>query len=84
MTRDGPGSGWFAFGVRLFGAALPIGLLVVLFAPVQFMEWLGAFALVGSIVGLAVSLAGLRLVSSSRWQAGSMKQAVPAASRHAR
>lgn len=52
---------WFAFGVRLFAIALPLAMLVAMLAPVDFVRWLGAIALVGSVAGLGMSLAGKRL-----------------------
>lgn len=52
---------WFAFGVRLFAVALPVAVVVALLAPVDFVGWLAAIALVGSVAGLGMSLAGRRL-----------------------
>jgi hypothetical protein len=65
------GSTWFTFGVRLFAVALPLGILVAMFAPVDFARLLGAVALVGSMLGLAISLAGRRLESRAVPRAGS-------------
>ena len=65
---DARPSGWFAFGVRLFAVSLALGALVAVSAPVEFMRWLGAAALVGSVLGLALSLAGVRLEARGRWR----------------
>jgi hypothetical protein len=62
--RSRAASGWFTFGVRLFAVALPLGLLIAAFAPVEFARMLGVVALVGSMLGLGISLAGRRLESS--------------------
>jgi hypothetical protein len=57
---------WYAFGVKLFGAAAPIGLVLALFGPVAFLQGLGGVALAGNLAGFALCRAGLRLESPLR------------------
>lgn len=59
----------FAFGARMFLVALPLAGLAVAIAPVTFARALGAAAMLGSILGLLVSVAGLRLEAPTRWRA---------------
>jgi hypothetical protein len=60
---------WFGWGLNLFAFAWPMACAFVLFAPLGFVRLLGAIALVASTLGIATSLAGLRLASPSRWRA---------------
>jgi hypothetical protein len=57
--------GWFHYGVRLFAVALVLGVLVAVFAPVDFVRVLGAVALVCSTLGLLISHAGRRLEATT-------------------
>lgn len=60
---------WFEFGLLLFAAALPVGLILLLVAPVSFFHILGA-AIVGTgLIGVWVSALGLRLEHPERWMA---------------
>jgi galactitol-specific phosphotransferase system IIC component len=63
--------GWFGFATRLFAVGLALGLLLVVVAPVDFVRWLGTAATIGSVLGLALALAGRRLEASAlagnRW-----------------
>ena len=52
---------WYRFGVKLFGAAAPLGLVIALFGPVAFLQGLGAVVLGGSLAGFALCRAGLSL-----------------------
>ena len=58
---------WYGFGVKLFGAAAPLGLVIALFGPVAFLQGLGAVALAGSLAGFALCRAGLRLETPLDW-----------------
>jgi hypothetical protein len=58
---------WYGFGVKLFGAAAPMGLVIALFGPVAFLQGLGAVALAGSLAGFALCHAGLRLETPLDW-----------------
>jgi hypothetical protein len=66
---DGVRITWFEFGFWLFAAALPIGLVVALVAPVKFMHVLGAVVIGMSLIGLWVCALGLQLVHPQRWVA---------------
>lgn len=60
---------WFEFLLALSGGALPIGLVLVLIAPVSFFHAIGA-AIVGmGLIGLWVSALGLQLEHPERWHA---------------
>jgi hypothetical protein len=58
---------WFEFGLLLFAAALPIGLILLLVAPVSFFHVLGAVILGTGLIGVWVSALGLRLEHPDRW-----------------
>jgi hypothetical protein len=58
---------WFEFGLALFGAALPIGIVLMLVAPVQFFHAIGAVILGMGLVGLWISALGLQLEHPQRW-----------------
>jgi hypothetical protein len=60
---------WFEFGLALFAAAVPIGVLLILAAPVAFLQALGALILGTGLVGIWVSALGLRLEHPERWHA---------------
>jgi len=60
---------WFEFGLVLFAAALPIGLVLLLVAPVSFFHLLGAVIVGTGLVGVWVSALGLRLEHPKRWTA---------------
>jgi hypothetical protein len=66
--RDTDAERWFARGLNLFAFALPLAIAFVAFAPVGFVRLLGAIALVASALGMATSLAGLRLAAPRRWR----------------
>ena len=66
---DGAGVTWFEFGLALFAAALPIGVVVAVVAPVDFMHALGAIVIGVSLIGLWVCALGLRLEHPARWLA---------------
>ena len=58
---------WYAFGLRLFGAGAPLGLVVTLFGPVAFFQGLGVVALAGSLAGFALCRAGMRMEAPLGW-----------------
>ena len=60
---------WFEFGLLLFAAALPIGLILLLVAPVSFFHVLGTVILGTSLIGVWVSALGLQLEHPERWMA---------------
>jgi hypothetical protein len=60
---------WFEFGLGLFAAALPVGVILLLVAPVAFVQVLGAVIVGTGVVGLWVSALGLRLEHPERWNA---------------
>jgi len=60
---------WFEFGLILFAAALPIGLILLLLAPVSFFHVLGAVIVGTGLIGVWVSALGLRLEHPERWLA---------------
>ena len=66
---DGAGITWFEFGLALFAAALPIGVVVAVVAPVDFMHVLGAVVIGISLIGLWVCALGLQLEHPARWLA---------------
>ena len=67
--RDGTGLTWFEFGLLLFAVALPVGLVVAVVAPVDFMHLLGAAVVGASLIGLWVCTLGLQLEHPERWLA---------------
>ena len=64
----------------LFAAALPIGLILLLFAPVSFFHVLGAVIVGTGLIGVWVSALGLRLEHPERWLAlkAAMRRFAPA------
>ena len=66
---DGAGMTWFEFGLVLFAVALPVGLVVAIVAPVDFMHLLGAVIVGTSLIGLWVCMLGLQLEHPDRWLA---------------
>jgi len=60
---------WFEFGLVLFAAALPIGLVLLLVAPLSFFHVLGAAIVGTALIGLWVSALGLQLEHPERWNA---------------
>ncbi len=73
---------WFEFGLALFAAALPIGLVLMVVAPVSFFHALGA-AIVGTgLIGIWVSALGLQLEHPERWMSlkGSLRRFATASS----
>ena len=60
---------WFEFGLLLFAAALPIGLILLLLAPVSFFHLLGAVIVGTGLIGVWVSALGLKLEHPDRWVA---------------
>lgn len=60
---------WFEFGLILFGTALPIGLVLLLVAPLSFFHLLGAVIVGTASIGVWVSALGLRLEHPERWMA---------------
>ena len=60
---------WFEFGLGLFAAALPIGLVLMLVAPVSFFHVLGAVIVGTGLIGIWVSALGLQLEHPERWVA---------------
>jgi hypothetical protein len=60
---------WFEFGIWLFAVALPVGLVLALVAPVEFMHVLGAVVIGISLIGLWVCALGLQLEHPQRWLA---------------
>jgi hypothetical protein len=77
---------WFEFGLMLFAAALPIGLILLLVAPVSFFHVLGAVIVGTGLIGVWVSALGLRLEHPERWVAlkSALRRSVtpPAAPEH--
>lgn len=67
---------WFEFGLALFAAALPIGLVLMLAAPVAFFHVLGAVIVGTGLIGMWVSALGLQLEHPERWTAlkGSLRR----------
>jgi hypothetical protein len=60
---------WFECLLALSGGALPIGLVLMLVAPVSFFHAVGA-AIVGmGLIGLWVAALGLQLEHPERWHA---------------
>ena len=89
-TYHGPHDGtitWFEFGLLLFAAALPVGLILLLVAPVSFFHLLGALIVCTGLIGVWVSALGLKLEHPDRWVAlkGQLRRlgTSPAAPRHA-
>lgn len=68
-SGDGAGMTWFEFGLLLFGVALPVGVVVAIVAPVDFMHLLGAVVVGTSLIGLWVCTLGLQLEHPERWVA---------------
>ncbi|HVE49727.1 MAG TPA: hypothetical protein VNG69_08930 [Casimicrobiaceae bacterium] len=60
---------WFEFLMALFGAALPVGLVLMLVAPVSFLHAMGAVILGMAMAGLWISVLGLQLEHPERWVA---------------
>ncbi len=60
---------WFEIGFRLFAAALPVGLVVMLAAPVTFVHALGAVVVGAGLIGMWISALGLQLEHPERWYA---------------
>ena len=58
---------WFECGLALFGAALPIGLVVMIAAPLNFFHAMGAAILAMGLIGLWISVLGLKLEHPERW-----------------
>jgi hypothetical protein len=58
---------WFEFGLGLFAAALPVGVLLMLTAPVDFFHAIGAVIVAMGLIGVWVSALGLRLERPDRW-----------------
>ena len=58
---------WFECGLALFGAALPIGVVLIFSAPVDFFHAIGAAIVAMALIGLWVSALGLRLEHPERW-----------------
>lgn len=58
---------WFEFGLALFAAALPIGFVVMLVAPVAAFHALGAVIVGTGLIGMWVSAVGLQLEHPERW-----------------
>jgi hypothetical protein len=77
---------WFEFGLLLFAAALPIGLVLLLIAPVSFFHVLGAVIVGTGLIGVWVSALGLQLEHPDRWIAlkATLRRmaTLPAAPRH--
>ena len=77
---------WFEFGLLLFAAALPVGLILLLVAPVSFFHVLGAVIVGTGLIGVWISVLGLRLENPDRWTALKSQlrrlAAPPAAPRH--
>jgi hypothetical protein len=68
-NRRQGGITWFEFGLALFAAALPIGLALLLVAPLAFVHALGAVIVGTGLIGMWVSALGLQLVHPERWNA---------------
>lgn len=68
-NRRGSAITWFEFGLALFAAALPIGLVLMLVAPVSFFHILGAVIVGTGLIGMWVSALGLQLEHPERWTA---------------
>jgi hypothetical protein len=58
---------WFELGLALFAAALPIGLVLMLVAPVAAFHALGAVIVGTGLIGMWVSALGLQLEYPERW-----------------
>jgi hypothetical protein len=58
---------WFEFGLAMFAAALPVGVVLILVAPFDFFHFVGAMVVGTALVGLWVSALGLRLEHPQRW-----------------
>lgn len=69
IDRRRGGITWFEFGLMLFAAALPIGVVLMLVAPVSFMHALGTVILGTGLIGMWVSAVGLQLEHPERWTA---------------
>jgi hypothetical protein len=68
-NRRPPAVTWFEFGLVLFATALPIGLVLMLIAPVSFFHVLGTVIVGTALIGMWVSALGLRLEHPERWNA---------------
>ena len=73
---------WFEFGLGFFAAALPIGLVLMLVAPVSFFHVVGAVIVGMGLIGMWVSVLGLQLEHPDRWIAlkGSLRRFATASS----
>ena len=60
---------WFEFGLALFATSLPIGLVLMLVAPLSFFHVLGAVIVGTALIGIWVSALGLQLEHPDRWTA---------------
>lgn len=74
-TRDA-GLTWFEVALQLFAIALPLGVIVVVVAPVDFLHALGALIVGTALIGLWVAALGLQLEHPERWHAlkGSLRR----------
>jgi len=70
---------WFEFGLLMFAAALPVGLVLLLVAPVSFFHVLGAVIVGTGLIGVWVSALGLRLEHPERWTSlkASLRRFIP-------
>lgn len=60
---------WFEFVLALFAAAVPIGVVLMLVAPLSFFHLLGAVIVGTGLIGIWVSALGLQLEHPARWTA---------------
>lgn len=60
---------WYELLLALFGAAFPIGLVLMLVGPVDFFHAIGAAILGMALVGVWISALGLQLEHPERWNA---------------
>jgi hypothetical protein len=58
---------WFEFGLALFAGALPVGVLLVVAAPLEFFHAVGAAIVAMGLIGLWISVIGLKLEDPQRW-----------------
>jgi hypothetical protein len=68
VSRPGRRITWFEFGLALFAASLPVGIVLMLAAPVQFFQAVGVAILGMGLVGLWISALGLQLEHPERWR----------------
>lgn len=69
MSRRRARITWFEFGVALFAAALPIGVVLIVLSPIEFLQAIGAVIVGTGLVGLWISALGLQLEHPERWRA---------------